>query len=201
MKVDCFDPLAVGEVCWELTQRAAQDVDHCCGYFPSLAGQAGIVDDLPACRQFAGKYPEIRLVGGCFVFSFLRLSLGSQSTAPAYHLDTDAATAVTGDVATLEDRSVWRVLLNLSARHERIVHYLDLDPLTTKLFRQSSYVCLADANLAKGRERSLSLPRRRGRAVAGVLLAANRVLHSGVDHDTGHFVVAFGREHRNGRRT
>jgi hypothetical protein len=152
------------------------------------------VDDLPASRSFAAKCPEIRLEVGHFAFSFLRLSLRPQATAPAYHLDTDAATAVSGDPATLESRLVWRVLLNLSDTDERIVNYLDLDPFSTKLLRHSSYVCLADAKVAAGRERSFTIPARRGSVAGGVLLVANRLLHSGVDNDRGHFVVAFGLE-------
>jgi hypothetical protein len=36
------------------------------------------------------------------------------------------------------------------------------------------------------------IPARRGSRVAGLLFAANRVLHSGVDDAGGHFVAAYG---------
>jgi hypothetical protein len=178
----------------ELVQRAARDTDQCCGYFPALAGRQGILDELPACKRFAAAYPEIELNGFTLRFSFMRLSLRRQASAPAYHLDTDAATAVTGDPATLEERLVRRALVNFSASQERVVHYLDLDASTTTLTVESSYAHLGDENVRQGRERRIAIPRRVGDIVHGVNFVANRVLHSGVDGHTGHFVAAYGRD-------
>ena len=183
------------EAAWiELVRRAVEDPNRCCGYFPALAGRPGILDDLPACRRFAAAYPKIELRGFDLCFSFIRVSLRRQAVDPAYHLDTDAATAVTGDPATLGERLVSRVLLNLSARQERVLHYLDLDPSTTTLAIESSYACLGDDNARESRERHIAIPRRSGDAVHGVSFVANRVLHSGVDDHRGHFVAAYGRE-------
>jgi hypothetical protein len=178
----------------ELSHAAAADLDGCCGYFPALAGSPGIVDDLPACREFAATSPGLELHGLPLRFSFIRLSLTPQSAFPKFHLDTDAATAVTGDSTNLSDRLVWRALVNLSPRADRVLHYVDLDPFSTALELQPSYACLADAHAVTGFERRIPIPPRTGRRVHGVILAANRVLHSGVDGHAGHFVAAYGCE-------
>jgi hypothetical protein len=187
-----IDPNALDAVWSELADWAAIDMDRCCGYFPSLAGKPGIVDDLAACRAFADAYPKMVWEGFTLPFNFIRLSLRRQAVAPTYHLDTDAATALTGDPATLKDRLVRRVLLNLSATHERVLHYLDLNPFTTRLAIQSFYVCLARNEEARGREASVAIPPRNGSNIHGVSFVANQVLHRGLDEETGHFVAAYG---------
>ena len=189
-----LDPRILEAARSELVRRAVEDANRCCGYFPALTGRTGILDDLPACRRFAAAYPEIELRGFNLRFSFIRVSLRRQAVGPAYHLDTDAATAVTGDPATLGARLVRRVLLNLSARQERVLHYLDLDPSTTTLAIESSYAGLGHDHARGNRERHIAIPRRVGDAVHGVSFVANRVLHSGVDDHAGHFVAAYGRE-------
>ncbi len=189
-----LDPDLLDAVWSELAGWAAMDAEQCCGYFPSLAGRAGIVHDLPACRRFADECPEIVTEGCTLRFSFIRVSLRRQAEAPAYHLDTDASTAVTGKPATLKDRLVRRVLLNLSATQERVLHYLDLDPYTTRLAYRASYVCLGDTEAARDRETHITIPPRRGCIIHGVSFVANHVLHSGVDTESGHFVAAYGLE-------
>lgn len=189
-----MDPRLVEAAGTELAGRAVTDADRCCGYFPALAGRPGIVDDLAACRTFALARPEIETGGAVMGFNFLRLSLRRQAAVPAYHLDTDAATAVSGNPANLRDRLVWRVLLNLSVSHERALSYLDLDPSTTWLALESSYISLADKEAGRDRQRCITIPPRRGDTVHGVSFVANRVLHSGVDDEPGHFVAAYGLE-------
>lgn len=103
-----MDPRLVEAAGTELAGRAVTDADRCCGYFPALAGRPGIVDDLAACRTFALARPEIETGGAVMGFNFLRLSLRRQAAVPAYHLDTDAATAVSGNPANRRDRLVWR---------------------------------------------------------------------------------------------
>ncbi len=44
------------------------------------------------------RSPTISHAGMTYRFNFLRLSLVCQSADPAFHLDSDAATALTGDV-------------------------------------------------------------------------------------------------------
>ena len=68
---------------------------------PALEGVHGIDCDLPACRAFAMSLPVIDHGGVEYRFNFLRLSSKQQSADPAYHLDSDAATALSGDVTTL----------------------------------------------------------------------------------------------------
>ena len=128
----------------ELAARAALDRDKCCGYFPVLEGVDGIDCDLPACRAFARNLPIITHRGREFRFNFLRLSLKQQSVDPAYHLDSDAATALSGDLTTITRRRVQRLLLNLSSRHERTLHYLDVDSRCVDLVADGSYVRAAN---------------------------------------------------------
>jgi hypothetical protein len=176
----------------ELAAHAAVDRDRCCGYFPALEGVPGIEADLPACREFATHLPLIRCGGAEYRFNFLRLSLKQQSVDPAYHLDSDAATALTGDVTTLQQRRVVRLLLNLSSENERTLRYLDVEPECVDLVADKSYLRVADPRTLSTRARTAVIPERRGSHVAGFVFAANRVLHSGVDSTNGHFVAAYG---------
>jgi hypothetical protein len=176
----------------ELGARADLDRDRCCGYFPALRGVLGIDCDLPACNEFATCLPVIRYGGAEYRFSFLRLSLKRQSTEPAYHLDSDAATALSGDVSTLRQRRVDRLLLNLSSSSERRLHYLDVDSRCVELAAHGSYVRAADPPGLASHTLTVKVPPRRGSHVAGLLFAANLVLHSGVDSVGGHFVGAYG---------
>jgi hypothetical protein len=176
----------------ELQRHAQADDQRCWGYFPALAGCAGIRANLPACHEFAGATPEISIAGAIYRFNFIRLSLRCQSQRAAYHLDSDAATALTGDPATLSDRQVGRVLLNLSATAERRLHYLDLDVSAVALTSDGSYIRATDQAQADCHTRCTIVPARSGRTVYGVAFVANRVLHSGVDGPRGHFVAAYG---------
>jgi hypothetical protein len=178
----------------ELRLGAIEDRDRCCGYFPTLAGMSAIRTDLPACREFAQALPAISHGGMTYRFSFLRLSLICQSADPVFHLDSDAATALTGDVGTLNDREVLRLLLNLSSQEERVLHYLDVDPRTTKLIADGSYVRAQDPESLQTRARVAVISPRMRTTIHGLAFAANRVLHSGVDGEHGHFVAAYGVE-------
>lgn len=176
----------------ELRTRALVDRDRCCGYFPTLEGAPGILSDLQACRDFAARLPQITSTGVVYRFNFLRLSLVPQSTDPAYHLDSDAHTAITGDVARLSQRRIMRLLLNLSARSDRMLHYLDLDPWSVDLAAEGSYLCAAQPAAVRPYARAMRIPCRCGSTVHGVAFQSNVVLHSGVDDLHGHFVAAYG---------
>ncbi len=165
----------------ELRVAAIEDEDRCCGYFPALAGMSAIRSDLPACRVFAQALPAISYGRMSFRFNFLRLSLVRQSADPAFHLDSDAATALTGDVGTLNEREVLRLLLNLSSRRERELRYLDVDPRATNLTSEGSYVRAEDPGRLLTRARVAVIPPRIGTTVHGLAFASNRVLHSGLD--------------------
>ena len=136
-----LDPDVLEAARTELFQRAVRDRESMLRVLPALAGRPGILDELPACQRFAAAYPEIEPSGFVLRFSFIRISLRREAVDPAYHLDSDAATAVTGDPSTLGERLVRRVLLNLSISQERILHYLDVDPSATTLSIESSYAC------------------------------------------------------------
>jgi hypothetical protein len=180
----------------ELGTRAALDKNMCCGYFPALRGVQGIDCVLPACRSFSDRMPSIDVGGRDYQFNFIRLSLTRQSVDPAFHLDSDAATALTGDVTTLRQRRVMRLLLNLSSISERDLHFLDVDPYSVDLTSDGSYVRVADPIGLSDRIRTAIIPARRGSCVSGLVFAANSVLHSGVDSVGGHFVAAYGIETR-----
>jgi hypothetical protein len=178
----------------ELRTRAGSDRDRCFGYFPGLNGASGIASDLPACRAFARRLPELVVRGAPFRFNFLRLSLVQQSARAAYHLDSDVATAITGDVATISQRHILRLLLNLSARSERTLHYLNVDPGSVELIVEGCYIRVADPDAFRPHSLVARIPPRRGSRVHGLVFASNRVLHSGVDDELGHFVAAYGAE-------
>jgi hypothetical protein len=178
----------------ELRLRARHDVDRCCGYFPALAGTDGIVSDLPACRKFAAEVPQIVHAGTVYHFNFLRLSLVQQSCEPAFHLDTDADTAITGDVETLHRRQVRRLVLNLSPISRRTLHYLDVDVRSTRLEVHDGYVRVAGTEGLGGHEFTAVIPPRDEVSVHGLIFVSNRVLHSGVDDHSGHFIAAYGME-------
>jgi len=178
----------------ELSRRAARDRNRCCGYFPALSGAPGIIGDLPACEAFATRLPQITYAGTAYRFNFMRLSLVQQSTDPAYHLDSDADAAITGDLTTLRQRRILRLLLNLSPRVERSLHYLDVDPWSVELAAEGSYLCAAQPAALHRHARVRTVPRRHGPRVHAVAFASNLVLHSGVDDARGHFVAAYGIE-------
>jgi hypothetical protein len=178
----------------ELRSQALYDVDKCCGYFPALAGADGIVSDLPDCRIFAAELPRITHGGSVYHFNFLRLSLVQQSAGPEYHLDSDASTALTGDVATLRQRHVLRMVLNLSAVGQRAVHYLDIDSQSIELIAREGYVRIARTESLEDKALTAVIPPRRGATVHGLVFVSNRVLHSGVDDESGHFIAAYGTE-------
>lgn len=131
---------SIAEVEMELRARAALDQNRCCGYFPALNGIPGIDADLPACHALEARLPSIRHSGAEYRFNFIRLSLTQQSADPESHLDSDAATALSGDITTLGQRRVVRLLLNFSSQSQRTVHYLDLDLCGVVLVADGSYV-------------------------------------------------------------
>jgi hypothetical protein len=180
----------------EFGTRAALDQNKCRGYFPTLRGVPGIDSALPACRVFRDRVPSLDVGGQDYQFNFIRLSLTQQSVDPAFHLDSDAATALTGDVTTLRQRRVARLLLNFSSKSERALHFLDVDPYSVDLVFDGPYVRVAEATGLMGRAHTEIIPARTGSWVGGLLFAANSVLHSGVDGVGGHFVAAYGIETR-----
>jgi hypothetical protein len=178
----------------ELRERARVDRDRCCGYFPALAAAPGILTALPACKEFAARLPQISCSETAYGFNFLRLSLVQQSTEATYHLDSDAATAITGDVGALRRKRILRLLLNLSTHADRNLHYLDVDPGTVQLDVRGSYLSAAQPAALRRHARVATVPFRRGDAVHGVAFPSNLVLHSGVDDPLGHFIAAYGIE-------
>jgi hypothetical protein len=179
----------------QLRSQALYDVDKCCGYFPALEGADGIVSDLPACRMFAAEVPRITHGGSVYHFNFLRLSLVQQSAGPEFHLDSDASTALTGDAATIRQRHVLRMVLNLSAVSQRALHYLDIDSQSIELIAREGYVRAALTESLVDKVLTAVIPPRRGAAVHGLVFVSNRVLHSGVDDESGgHFIAAYGME-------
>jgi hypothetical protein len=182
----------IAEVETELSARAALDKNRCCGYFPALIGVRGIDGNLPACRAFAERLPAIGDCGTAYRFNFIRLSLAQQSVDPAFHLDSDAATALSGDVSTIKQRRVSRLLLNLNSQSGRALHFLDVDPNCVDLVSDGSYVRAADPRKLMKRAMRAVIPPRSGSRLSGLLFPANLVLHSGVDDAGGHFVAAYG---------
>jgi hypothetical protein len=123
--------------------------------------------------------PEISHGGTTYRFNFLRLSLVCQSADPVIHFDSDAATALTGDVGSLNEREVLRLLLNRGP------------PISS---RRGSYVRAKDPARLQTRARVALIPPRMGTTVRGLAFSSNRVQHSGVDGEHGHFIAAYGME-------
>lgn len=178
---------------FELTAGAIEDVNDCRGFFPSLAGLEGMVDNLPCSELFATKLGHISLAGRNFNFNFLRLSTTKQESFAPYHIDSDTATALTGDVETLHRRLNWRLLLNLSCKVDREFAYLDQKIIQDEIAWQSGYLAY-DRKPDASSERTLRLRSREGTATEAVLFCANKVLHRGNDGKKGHFVAAYGFE-------
>ena len=183
---------------WRLSASFAcasrHDVDKCCGYFPALAGTDGIVSDLPASRMLAAEVPQIIYEGFVYHFNFLRVSLLQQSSEPEFHLDSDAATALTGDGETLRQRYVLRMVLNLSATSVRALQYLDVDSESVDLVVRGGYVSIAQTEALTERRLTAVIPPRCGASVHGLVFFSNCVFHSGVDDEFGHFIAAYGME-------
>ncbi len=192
--VELPDAALIEAVGTELTDRAKGDQDSCFGYFPSLASMADIESDLPMSKRMRTTLPSIEVAGLRLDFNFVRRSLIRQSGDSPFHLDTDANTALTGDVDTLQERLVWRLLLNLSDQHTRRLSYLDKDPLELPLQTKGGYLhCPADA-VDPGTIRHIDLKPRDGKLAQAVLFCSSRVLHTGTDSEAGHFVAGYGAE-------
>lgn len=180
----------------ELIRGAAQDANHCWGYFPALSGRVGVCSDLPHSKQLSAALSMLEVQGKKLHFNFVRFSSVRQHGLSSFHVDTDAATAITGDPLTIRQRKVWRLLLNLSNKHYRQMDYLDLDPFSVELYQSGGYLALPEELATEVRDvrRQAKLLPRRGCLVAGVLFCSNHVLHAGNDGEQGHFVAGYGCE-------
>ena len=178
----------------ELRRRAATDENRCAGFFPTLSGVPGIESNYPSCRNLMRLVPKIEHEGRAYRFNFIRLSLISQASQPAWHIDSDAATALTGVDVSPASRLIHRLLLNLSGTRERVVAYLDVDVLTAGLVQDSGYIRPANTETAAGTALSISIPVREGSVVHGISFVSNRIFHSGQDGADGHFLAAYGCE-------
>jgi hypothetical protein len=177
----------------ELTAKAQADSNKCFGYFPGMKLKANLDFDLPESAKLEASAPTLKLNDKLLHFNFVRLSLVKQSANSPYHLDSDAATALTGDTSTISKRLVWRLLLNLSDQHARTLSYLDLDPSSVKLETSGGYIHCADTT-PEDTIRRIAIPPRQDGQVHGVLFCASRVLHTGQDDEHGHFVAGYGCE-------
>lgn len=75
-----------------------------------------------------------------------------------------------------------------------MLHYLDGDPRTTELVAEGSCVRAKDPDRLRTRARVAVFPPRLGTTVHGLIFASNRVLHSGLDGERGHFIADYGVE-------
>jgi hypothetical protein len=178
----------------ELRCRAATDEHRCAGFFPSLCGVPDIDCDFPVCRELMSLVPELEHGGKAYQFNFIRLSLVCQASEAAWHIDSDAATALSGGDVDPASRLIHRLLLNLSEARERVLDYLDVDVLTVDLVHDGGYIRPAKTESPLGEARRISVPARDGPVVHGISFVSNRILRSGQDEGGGHFVAAFGFE-------
>lgn len=186
-----FDGSLVKAAEEELSQRAQVDDDKCYGYFPAME-RAGIDANLPASRLLAEAIPDLRIGNLNLGFNFLRMSLVEQQASASFHLDSDAATALTGDLDSLDHRQVWRLLLNLHSNHARTLAFLNVDPFSLPLARRENYVYCPEWSINPVDRKSIAIPPRQANAAHGVLFCSSQVLHSGQDDEHGHFIAAYG---------
>jgi hypothetical protein len=175
----------------ELAVQAATDPDQCAGYFPAFAPDQHLVHAI----ELANTIPEITVDDTTLGFNFLRYSARQQPQLHGMHLDTDAATAVTGPAMEQQHgREVWRLLLNLHPLLARDV-YIAPDVSTSKLDCEyrDGYLAVV-GGLDTGDIQTITLPQRQGATVAGLLFCANQVPHMGSDSRGGHFVAGYGME-------
>ena len=178
----------------ELSVRAAQDANRCFGYFPSMKNARGIESNLPHSEKLAAIFPEIQLEGKTLAFNFLRLSLIQQTGDSPFHLDSDAATALTGDPTTAHQRRVWRLLLNLHETEPRRFSYLNAAPTSLPLAIEGGYVHCDNQHILPEMIETIAVPPREGNRVHGLLFCASQLLHTGQDDEAGHFVASYGCE-------
>lgn len=176
----------------ELGLHAQRDDDKCYGYFPGMGDRRGIDANLPVSQSFADGAQYLTVDGKKLNFNFLRLSLIDQPSISPFHLDSDSATALTGDVATMSQRLVWRLLINLSPVRSRTVIYLDLDPSSVELINDRGYISYPSKSITDDMIKKVELSPRSGSEVSAVLFCASRVLHAGKDINGGHFVAGYG---------
>lgn len=187
-------PEALREAEAELRSHSLADDNHCYGYFPGMKANQGVDANLPHSQRFAQAVPTLFMDDKLLQFNFMRMSLVRQHGDSPFHLDSDAATALTGDVDTVSERLVWRLLLNVSDDHPRTLAYVDVDPSTVTLTSQGGYIHCEDAKLTAKYKKTIAIPPRRDLRVSGVLFCASRVLHTGQDDEHGHFVMGYGCE-------
>jgi len=173
----------------ELKDFAKKDDNKCWGYFPALSEKNR---GLKSASLLHKEQPSITIEAKTFDLNFIRLSLMQQKGASPYHMDSDSKTALTGDVATINSRLVWRLLLNLSREHSRTLGYLDLDTSKVRLTTEGGYIHYTGETLPH--EKTVVLMPRTESQVHGVLFCASRVLHTGKDDKNGHFVAGYGLE-------
>lgn len=137
--------------------------------------------------------PTVDVDQGPLHFNFIRLSLIRQDGSSSFHLDTDAGTALTGSIQTIRSRLVSRLLLNLSSTYVRSLSFVNVDPEALRLSSEQGYF-YSNAEFPEESVETIMIPPREKHSLHGILLASNKVLHSGKDDEHGHFVMAFGRE-------
>jgi hypothetical protein len=148
----------------------------------------------------AEGHPLIEIDELSLAFNFCRYSDRRQSTlVPGsegiFHLDSDAATALTGDLGSLgtsHAKPVWRLLLNLHPERARTLAYADVDSTNVPIALDGNYAYCPPEAMPPGTVRTLEIPRRVGGTTLGVLFLSSQVLHSGRDDEHGHFVAGYG---------
>ncbi|MCW1908414.1 MAG: hypothetical protein KIH63_003685 [Candidatus Saccharibacteria bacterium] len=179
-----FDDDLVALAGEELAYRAALDPFRSAGYFPGFAPD----DELEACIAFAQRYPQIEVAGHDMGFSFLRLSLGAQSSLAAFHLDGNAQVGFTEDVDP--SREAWRAIFNLSSTTPKFFGYSQASPWEMTMSVENGYFRVEQGiELA---EEMLEMPKRSGQHSSGVVACVTQLLHVGKVSHQGEFIVSYG---------
>jgi hypothetical protein len=175
----------------ELKSHARIDRDACSGYFPAFATDEHLVDSI----AFAREVPQLSVHGFALGFNFLRYSERPQPRLHGLHLDSDAATAVTGpNDHEQQQQEVWRLLLNFHRDRTRSVCVVEGVPVEAIECQYIDGYLAVTGGVSPENIRTVELPPRDGPQTHGVLFCANRVPHMGDDGKAGHFVAGYGLE-------
>jgi hypothetical protein len=139
----------------------------------------GIDHDLPACRALAEGYPLQRVGELAVRFNFMRMSLRRQALLvqhedTIFHLDSVAATALTGNLDTITNRQLWRLHVNLHPVHTRTLAYVDIHPafIAGSIVQHENYAYCPPEAISKKALTTTDIPRRiGGTTMGGILLS------------------------------
>jgi hypothetical protein len=188
MEVIVSDTGAIDRVQMELTEKALTDESGCYGYFPD---QLEADQDLPACVDFAAKFPHFSINNDRLDFSFLRLAVTPQLSLNGLHRDQNALSGLcVQEGESFELGRAWRALFNLGSLPRLLTISLqDYRSMETKFDESISSTIYAPDPRSL---RTIVVRPRVNEAIQGLFFCASEVVHGGNDGYSGHFIASYG---------